>query len=83
VIRGSQCVVFLSFVLSNGAMVSKKFDHVICVGLKTLGRKASGLKRVRSKRSNPLKTSSFSMMKKAISLLISGQNLGGHWLGPV
>ncbi len=32
---GSRCVVFLSFVLSNGTMVSKKFDYVICMGLKT------------------------------------------------
>ncbi len=46
---GSQCVVFMSFVLSNGAMVSRKFDHVICVGLKTLKREANGLKKVRSK----------------------------------
>ncbi len=44
---GSQCVVFMSFVLSNGAMVSRKFDHVICVGMKTLRREASGLKRMR------------------------------------
>jgi hypothetical protein len=29
---GNQCVVFLSFVLSNGAMVSRKPDRVICVG---------------------------------------------------
>jgi len=47
VIGGSQCVVFMSFVLSNGAMVSRKSDHVICVGLKTLKREANGLKRVR------------------------------------
>ncbi len=79
-IWGSQCVVFLSFVLSNGAMVSRKFDHVICVGLRTLRKEASGHKRMRSERSNSLKTSSLSMMKKAISLLVSGQNLGGHWL---
>jgi len=68
---GSQCVVFLFFVLSNGAMVSRKSDHVICVGLKTLRREASEFKRVRSKRSNPLKTSSLSMMKKVIFLLVS------------
>jgi len=37
----------MSFVLSNGAMVSRKSDHVICVGLKTLKREANGLKRVR------------------------------------
>jgi len=78
VIGGNQCVVFLSFVLSNGAMVSRKFDRVICVGLKILRRKASGLMRVKLKQSNPLKTSSLSMMKKAISLLVSEQNLGGH-----
>ncbi len=47
---GSQCVVFMSFVLSNGAMVSRKSDHVICVGLKTLRREASGLKRMRLER---------------------------------
>ncbi len=41
------------FVLSNGTMVSRKSDCVICVGLKTLRRKASGLKRVRLKRSDP------------------------------
>jgi len=46
----SQCVVFMSFVLSNGAMVSRKSDHVICVGLKTLRREASGLKRMRLER---------------------------------
>jgi hypothetical protein len=48
------------------------------MGLKTLKRKASGLKRVKSEQSDPLKTSSFSMMKKAIFLLVSRQNLGGH-----
>jgi len=69
---GSQCVVFMSFVLSNGAMVSRKFDHVICVGLRTLRREANGFKRVRLERSNPLKTSSLSMMKKVISLLVFG-----------
>jgi hypothetical protein len=50
------------------------------MGLKTLRREASGLKKVRS---NPLKTSSIFMMKKVISLLVFGQNLGGHWLKPV
>jgi hypothetical protein len=70
-------------VLSNGAMVSRKFDPVICMSLKTLRREVSGLKRVRSERSDPLKTSSLSMMKKTVSLLVSGQNLGGHWLKPV
>ncbi len=29
---GSRCVVYLSYVLSNGAMVSRKSDCVICVG---------------------------------------------------
>jgi hypothetical protein len=48
-----------------------------CVGLKTLRKEASGLKRVRSERFNPLKTSSLSMMKKAIFLLVSGHNLSG------
>jgi hypothetical protein len=46
------------------------------VGLNTLRREASGLKRMRSERSNPLETSSLSMMKKAVSLLVSGPNLG-------
>jgi hypothetical protein len=32
VIVGSRCVVFLSSVLSSGAMVSRKPDGVICVG---------------------------------------------------
>jgi hypothetical protein len=36
------------FVLSNGTMVSKKSDCVICMGLKVLRREASELKRVRS-----------------------------------
>ncbi len=58
--------------------MSKKSNHVICMGLKALKRKASGLKRVKSEQSDPLKTSSFSMMKKAIFLLVSRQNLGGH-----
>jgi hypothetical protein len=44
----------------------------ICVGLKTLRREASGLKRVKLKRFDSLKTSSFSMMKKAVFLLLSG-----------
>jgi len=52
----------------------------IHVGLKTLRREASGLKRVRLERFDPLETSSFSMMKKTISLLVSRRNLGGHWL---
>jgi hypothetical protein len=68
----------MSSILSDGAMVSRKFDRVICMGLKALRREVSGLKRVRLKRSDPLKTSNFSMMKKAISLLISRQNFGGH-----
>jgi hypothetical protein len=49
----------------------------ICVGLKTLRREASGFKRVRLKRSDPLETSSLSMMKKVVSLLVSRQNLIG------
>jgi hypothetical protein len=48
------------------------------VGLKTLRRKANRLKRVRLEQSNPLETSSLFMMKKAVSLLVSEQNLGGH-----
>jgi hypothetical protein len=42
------------------------------VDLKTLRREASGLKRVRLERFDPLETSSLFMMKKAISLLVSG-----------
>ncbi len=40
------------------------------MGLKTLRGEASGFKRVRSKQFDPLKTSSLSMMKKVISLLV-------------
>ncbi len=69
--EGSQCVIFMSLVLSNGTMVSRKSDRVICVGLKTLRREASGIKKVRSKRFDPLKTSNLFMMKKPISLLVS------------
>jgi hypothetical protein len=58
--------------------VLKKSDRVICMSLKALRRETSGLKRVRSKRSDPLKTSSLSMMKKVVFLLVFGQNLGGH-----
>jgi hypothetical protein len=43
----------------------------IRVGLKTLRREASGLKKVRLERFDPLETSSLSMMKKAVSLLVS------------
>ncbi len=32
---GRGCVVFLSSILSNGTMVSRKSDRVICMGLKT------------------------------------------------
>jgi hypothetical protein len=60
------------FVLSNGAMVSRKSDRLICMGLKALKREASGLKKMRSERSDPMKTSSLSMMKAAISLLVFG-----------
>jgi hypothetical protein len=58
--------------------VLRKFDCVICMGLKALRRDASGLKRMRSERYELLKTSSLSMMKKMISLLVFRQNLGGH-----
>jgi hypothetical protein len=50
------------------------------MGLKTFRKKANGLKKMRSERFDPLKTSSLSMMKKAISLLVFGHNLGDHWL---
>ncbi len=68
---GSQCVVFLSFVLSNGTMVLRKFDHVICVGMKILRREASGLKKMKLERFDLLKTPSLFMMKKTIFLLVS------------
>ncbi len=77
-IGGSRCVVFLSSVLSNGTMVSRKSNRVICMGLRILKREANGFKRVKLERYDPLKTSSLSTMKKAISLLISGHNLDGH-----
>jgi hypothetical protein len=35
-----------------------------------------GLKRKKSKQSNPLKTSSLSLMKKAVSYLVTRYNLG-------
>jgi hypothetical protein len=50
----------------------------ICVGVKTLRREASGLKKVRLEQFDPLETSSFFMMKKVVSLLVSEQNLDGH-----
>jgi hypothetical protein len=40
-------------------------------------RKASGLKKMRSEQFDPLETSSLSMMKKVMSYLVFGQNLGG------
>jgi hypothetical protein len=49
--------VLYSCFLSKGAMVSRKFDFVICMGLKT---------------------SSLSMMKKTVSLLVFGHNFDGH-----
>jgi hypothetical protein len=52
-IGGSRCVIFLSSVLLNGIMVSRKSDCVICMDLKALRREASGLKRVRLERSDP------------------------------
>ncbi len=80
---GNRCVIFLSFVLSNGTMVSRKSNHVIYMGLKILRREANGLKKVRSEQFDPLKTLSLSMMKNVVSLLVFGQNLGGHWLEPM
>ncbi len=82
-IVGSRFIIFLSSVLSNGAMVLRKSDRVIYMGLKTLKREASGLKRVRLEQFDPLKTSSLFMMEMMVSLLVSRQNLGGHWLGPM
>jgi hypothetical protein len=39
--------------------------------------------RERSKQFNPLETSSLSLMKKAMSYVVTGQILGGLWLMPV
>jgi hypothetical protein len=64
-------------------MVSRKSDHVICVGLKTLKKEANGFKRVRSEQFDPFKTSSLFMMKKMIFLLGFKQNLDGLWLKPM
>jgi hypothetical protein len=55
----------------------------IRVGVKTLRREANGFKRMRSMRFDPLETSNLSMMKKVVSLLVYGRNLGAHWLKPV
>jgi hypothetical protein len=54
-------------------------------GLKISGRwkKANGLKREKSERSNPLETSSFSLMKKAISYVLTRQNLDDLLFMPV
>ncbi len=51
-------------------------------GLEALRRleKASGLKRKRSERSDLLETSILSLMKKAMSCAVIGQNLGCLWL---
>jgi hypothetical protein len=38
-------------------------------------KEASGFKRVKSERSNPLETSSLSMMENIVSYLVFGQNL--------
>jgi hypothetical protein len=73
--KGSQCVVFLYYVLSNGVMVSRKSDHGICMGLKTLRREASGLKKMRSERTNPLETSTMSVYDEGCGF---GQSLNGH-----
>jgi len=64
--RGSQCLIFLYYVLSNGMMVSRKSDHGICMGLKTLRREANGLKKVKLERFNPLETSTMFMMKDVV-----------------
>ncbi len=40
-------------------------------------QKASGLKRERSKQSDLLEISSLSLMKKAMSYVVTGQALGG------
>jgi hypothetical protein len=64
------CLVKWTFVLSNGAMVLKKSDQVICVGLKILRREDSGLKRMKLEQFDLLKTPSLFMMKKTIFLLV-------------
>jgi hypothetical protein len=43
-------------------------------------KEASGLKREISERPDPLETSSFSLMKKAMSYVVTRQDLGGLWL---
>jgi hypothetical protein len=55
------------------------------VGVKTLRRrkKASGLKRALLEKFDPLETLSLSLMKKAMSYVVTGQTLGGLWLMPV
>jgi hypothetical protein len=48
-------------------------------GLKDLRRKkkANGLKKKRLDRSDPLETSSLSLMKKVMSYVVTGHNFGG------
>ncbi len=43
-------------------------------------KEANGLKREISEQSNPLETSSLSLMKKAMSYVVTRQDLGGLWL---
>jgi hypothetical protein len=51
-------------------------------GLKNLRRrkKVNGLKREKSDQFDPLEASSFSLMKKSISYVVTRKNLGGLWL---
>jgi hypothetical protein len=46
-------------------------------------KEASGLTKERSKRFDPLETSSLSLMKKAMFYVVIGQDLGGFWLMPM
>jgi len=50
-------------------------------GLKILRHERRSMgSRERSEQSNPLKISNLSLMKKAVSYVTIGQNLGGLWL---
>jgi hypothetical protein len=70
IIGGNGYVLFFYFyVLSSGSPMWS-WDHV---GLNTLRRrkKSNGLKRKRSEGSNPLETSSLSLMKKVVSYVVT------------
>ncbi len=46
-------------------------------------KEANGLKKKRLERLDPLETSSLSLMKKSMSYVVIGQDLGGLWLMPM